>query len=72
MTHCAGGVGPNTFHVVTALEQWAEKGTQPAQMIASHMTSGTIDRTRPLCPYPQVATYDGRGKIDDAASFVCK
>jgi len=72
MTHCAGGVGPNTFDAVTALEQWVEKGTKPAQMIASHMTSGTVDRTRPLCPYPQVATYDGRGSIDVAASFVCK
>jgi len=72
MQHCAGGVGPNTFDAVTALEHWVEKGTRPAQIVASHMSNGAVDRTRPLCPYPQVATYDGRGSIDEAASFVCK
>jgi feruloyl esterase len=72
MQHCAGGVGPNTFDAVTALEQWVEKGVKPAEMVASHMTSGAVDRTRPLCPYPQVATYKGSGSIDEAASFVCR
>ena len=72
MQHCAGGVGPNTFDVVTALEQWVEKGTKPAEIVASHMANGAVDRTRPLCPYPQVASYKGSGSIDEAASFVCK
>ncbi len=72
MTHCAGGVGPNSFDAVTALEQWVEKGTKPAQIVASHTSNGIVDRTRPLCPYPQVATYKGIGSIDEAASFVCK
>jgi len=72
MTHCAGGPGPNTFDAVAALEQWVEHGTKPASIVASHATSGTVDRTRPLCPYPQVATYKGSGSIDAAANFVCK
>jgi len=72
MQHCAGGVGPNTFDAVSALELWVEKGTKPAQLDATHRTNGVVDRTRPLCPYPQVATYKGSGSIDDAASFVCK
>jgi feruloyl esterase len=82
MQHCAGGVGPNVFDSVTALEQWVEKGTKPAQIVASHMSDGlptvalakvgTADRTRPLCPYPQVASYKGSGSINEAASFVCK
>ncbi len=72
MQHCAGGVGPNTFDAVTALEQWVEKGVKPAEIVASHTTSGAVDRTRPLCPHPQVATYKGSGSIDEAASFVCK
>lgn len=73
MQHCTGGVGPNTFDAVTALEQWVEKGTKPAEIVASHRSnSGEVDRTRPLCPYPQVATYTGTGSIDEAASFVCK
>ena len=72
MQHCAGGVGPNTFDAVTALEQWVEKSTKPAQLTASHMSNGAVDRTRPLCPYPQVASYTGVGSVDEAASFVCK
>lgn len=29
----------------------------------------TIDRTRPVFPYPQVAKYMGKGSIDDARNF---
>jgi len=31
-----------------------------------------VDRTRPLCPFPQVARYSGTGSSDDAANFACK
>ena len=72
MLHCGGGVGPNTFDALGALEHWVEHGAKPAHIIASHSTNGVVDRTRPLCPYPQVATYKGSGSIDEAASFVCK
>jgi hypothetical protein len=63
---------PNSFDMLTALEQWVEKGQAPGQIVASHSTAGSVDRTRPLCPYPQVASYTGTGSIDDAASFVCR
>ncbi len=72
MGHCGGGAGPNTFDMVAALEQWVEHGTPPDRIIASHSTNGVVDRTRPLCPYPQVAVYSGTGSIDDAGSFVCR
>jgi feruloyl esterase len=71
MGHCAGGPGPNQFDALTALEQWVEKGIAPDKLIATHSTNGKVDRTRPLCPYPQVARYKGTGSIDDAASFTC-
>src|SRR5882672_4498238 len=72
MAHCGGGEGPNTFDMVSALEQWVEHGKAPDQIIASHSTNGVVDRTRPLCPYPQVAVYKGTGSIDDAANFTCR
>jgi feruloyl esterase len=72
MGHCGGGEGPNTFDMVTALEQWVEHGKPPEQILASHVTNGASDRTRPLCPYPQLATYKGSGSIDEAANFICK
>ncbi len=72
MAHCAGGSGPSSFDAVDAVMKWVEHGTAPDRLIASRITDGEIDRTRPLCPYPQVARYKGAGSIDDAASFVCR
>ena len=72
MTHCAGGEGPNAFDKVGVMEQWVEHGQAPARIVASHSADGKVDRTRPLCAYPQVASYKGTGSIDEAASFVCK
>jgi Tannase and feruloyl esterase len=71
MQHCGGGEGPNTFDTVAALESWVEHGQAPTSMLASHGTAGRVDRTRPLCPYPQVAKYKGAGSIDEAANFTC-
>ncbi len=72
MNHCAGGEGPNTFDRMTVIEQWVEQGHAPGRVVASHSTSGVVDRTRPLCAYPEVARYTGTGSTDDAANFVCK
>jgi feruloyl esterase len=71
MGHCGGGEGPNAFDAVTALEHWVEKGNAPRSITASHRTDGKADRTRPLCPYPQVAKYRGTGSIDEAENFAC-
>lgn len=72
MGHCGGGEGPSAFDMVSALEQWVEHGKAPDQIIASHSTNGLVDRTRPLCPYPQSAVYKGTGSTDEAANFACK
>jgi feruloyl esterase len=71
MGHCGGGPGPNTFDTQSALEDWVEHGKAPEKIIASHITNGKTDRTRPLCPYPQAAKWKGTGSTDDAANFVC-
>jgi feruloyl esterase len=60
-------VGPNQFDALAAVDAWVTNGRAPDQMIASDGK-----RTRPLCPYPQVARYKGSGSTDDAASFVCR
>jgi hypothetical protein len=72
MHHCSGGPGPNTFDMLSVLEAWVERGVAPSRVVASHATNGVVDRTRPLCPHPQVARYVGRGSIDDEANFVCQ
>jgi feruloyl esterase len=59
--------GDALHDVNAALEKWVEEGVAPAQIIAKK-----DQKTRPICPYPQVATYRGTGSTDEAASFVCK
>jgi feruloyl esterase len=72
MYHCAFGPGPNVFDTVTPLAQWVEQGIAPPSIVASHAgAGGVVDRTRPLCPYPQVARYKGTGSTNDAANFTC-
>lgn len=72
MGHCGGGDGPASFDMLTALEQWVEGKKAPDSIPAAHLNNGQPDRTRILCPYPQVATYKGTGDTNDAANFVCK
>jgi hypothetical protein len=59
-----------------ALEIWVERGIAPDRIIAAkYKTDGVpasgIVRTRPICPYPQVAHHAGSGSSDEAANFIC-
>jgi feruloyl esterase len=71
MFHCGGGVGVSTFDALTPLVTWVEKGTAPASILGSRVVDGKTVRTRPLCPYPEVAQYKGSGSLDEAANFAC-
>jgi len=71
MGHCSPGPGPSTFDGLAALEAWVERGIAPEKIVASRSVNGKVDRTRPLCPYPQVARWNGKGSTDEAASFAC-
>jgi feruloyl esterase len=68
MGHCRGGAGPHSFDTIGALEQWREQGKAPAQIMGTNPQSGL---TRPLCPHPQYAKYDGTGDLKDAANWAC-
>jgi feruloyl esterase len=72
MAHCNGGEGPSNFDALTALEQWVEQGKAPEKIIAARVENGRVTRTRPLCPYPQEAVYNGSGSTDEAANFSCR
>ncbi len=72
MHHCSGGPGPNTFDMLPALEDWVERGVAPTRVIATHAVDGKVDRSRPLCPHPQVARYAGSGDVNDATNFRCE
>lgn len=72
MGHCGGGEGPNNFNMMSAMTAWREDGHTPERILAAHRTAGKVDRTRPLCAYPQVARYKGTGSIDEAENFICE
>jgi feruloyl esterase len=71
MFHCSGGVGCGTVDWLTPMVDWVEKGRAPEKLIGAHVEGGETKRTRPLCPYPEVAKYQGTGSIDDAGNFNC-
>ena len=69
--HCSGGVGPDRVDTITPLMQWVEKGVAPARLVATQKVGDTTRRTRPLCVYPQVATYRARAASMRRAASSC-
>jgi feruloyl esterase len=71
MGHCQGGPGATDFDMLTQLENWVEHKKAPKKIMAAHLVDGLPVRTRPLCLYPLIAHWDGKGDRDKAKSFVC-
>lgn len=79
MLHCQGGEhATDQFDRVSVLEQWVEQGIAPDRILAATIgpqvgpgPANALRRTRPLCPYPQIAKYIGSGSIEEAANFAC-
>ena len=75
MNHCGGGPATSNFDMLTPLVAWVENGVAPTSITATAPTPGffgVASRTRPLCPYPQWAHYNGSGDINVASSFTCQ
>jgi feruloyl esterase len=84
MNHCSGGPAADQFDALEHLVTWVEKGVAPERIVASVRGAGansenkelpagwSATRSRPLCPYPAVARYDGKGDKELAESFVCR
>lgn len=72
MGHCGNGPATDRFQAFQALVAWVEQGTAPDRLIATAgPESPWPGRTRPLCPYPTYARYDGTGNKEAAESFHC-
>jgi pimeloyl-ACP methyl ester carboxylesterase len=85
MSHCSSGPSTDQIDPLTAIVAWVEQGRAPDVLIATARGPGnpggvntevpaswSANRTRPLCPYPKVARYNGSGSLEDAANFSCK
>jgi feruloyl esterase len=52
---------------------WAENGVTPDTIVGkAGAETPWPGRSRPLCPYPQVTTYNGKGATEQASSFACR
>jgi feruloyl esterase len=74
MNHCSGGPATDNFDMLTPLVNWVERGVAPDRVLATATTPGYFGvaaRSRPLCPYPSYAKYNGSGDVNLAASFTC-
>ncbi len=78
MSHCSGGPATDQFDALGALVDWVEKGVAPQALTAAVNPANkdvpaawSPKRTRPLCPWPQIARYSGSGDVESAASFRC-
>ncbi len=71
MGHCGGGDGPFAFDVIGTIDRWVETGRAPNRIVVSNPPNAPV-RTRPICPFPEQATYSGMGSTDDEKSFRCE
>jgi len=82
MDHCSGGEGTSEFDTLGTLDAWATTGAAPDSIVATRPTVAggmpgapagppRAPMSRPLCPWPTYARYDGRGDPAEAASFRC-
>ena len=85
MNHCSAGLSTDQFDLLTPLVQWVEQGVAPQAVTAQVRGAGnpggvntelpadwSAQRSRPLCAYPTVATYNGSGSLEEARNFSCK
>lgn len=70
-----GGAEDPDHDVVMALDRWVSTGEAPKTIIATKFVNDSpsmgIAFQRPLCPYPAVAQFNGKGNPALASSFTC-
>jgi feruloyl esterase len=87
VAHCGGSTGPSSIgggmpeppaafrdadhHVVSAVIKWVEQGVAPERIIATRFSGSTLTLSRPVCPYPAQAVYNGSGDVNVASNFTC-
>jgi len=67
--HCRGGPGADEFDAIGVIDRWVEQSRAPDVILATRR-DGTL--SRPLCVYPALPRYDGKGDPSAAASFTCR
>lgn len=80
MGHCFDGKGFTSADFVGEIDKWVEGGKAPEQIVAEKPVNYLFTlagvpakplMTRPLCAWPKVARFDGKGPVGDDKSFTC-
>jgi feruloyl esterase len=71
MQHCSGGIGPDRFDTLSAIEAWVEHGKPPESIAATTKPDAAEKHSLPLCPFPRQAHYSGHGDLTVAANWSC-
>jgi feruloyl esterase len=70
MGHCGGGARTlDQFDLLTALVDWVETAHAPDRVVATGKSAP--GESRPLCPFPKHAQYQGSGDASAAANYTC-
>jgi len=69
---CPGFFDPDSFDSQKAIEQWVEHGKAPDTIMGKNKVGDVVHRSRPVCAWPRVAVYKGRGDTNNAINFSCK
>jgi hypothetical protein len=83
MQHCGGGEGASQFDTLGTIDAWATTGVAPYRIEATRPAvapgppgappgPSRDPLSRPLCPYPLYAAYNGEGDTALASSFTCQ
>jgi len=71
--HCGDGPGPDRVDWIDAISSWVEEDDAPDRLVSAKVDEGNaVAITRPVCPYPMVATYTGSGSTAAEENFVCE
>ncbi len=84
-THCSiTSIAPNSFDALGAMENWVERGKAPDALPASvadrqfspgapkAIALDTPNYTMPLCKFPEMARYKGKGDMQNAVNWTCQ
>ncbi|KAI1307761.1 Tannase/feruloyl esterase [Xylaria venustula] len=75
-TYSVPGFEDAQHDILLALVDWVEKNATVDQVVATtwntptNVSSGVL-KQRPLCPYPQMARWDGVNDVNNATSWSC-
>ncbi len=75
MTDLSGALDPE-HNIFSALRSWVEDGRQPDSIIATKFPGDDPTKpaatTRPLCSFPKVAVWSGKGSSNEAVNYSCR